>query len=196
MLPEPQELIIHYQCRKTRLMSGSTKNKAIMDCDRNRWRRPRHLKQLKATEKELNQKLGTIIGDTEYCVSVLTNASLISAPVSCDQQIILANYYPLTHRNNWAVNTHILTSTRVLIMGLQGWCSSSNCEDQFASDFSQCCHKLQKVMPWVIIRWKAPVVVTEYHAFVTSRLDYCEQLYMGLLLKTVWKLPLVQNAAM
>lgn len=33
------------------------------------------------------------------------------------------------------------------------------------------------------------------HALVTSHLDYCNVLYMGLSLKMVWKLHLVQNAA-
>lgn len=33
------------------------------------------------------------------------------------------------------------------------------------------------------------------HALVTSKLEYCKVLYMGLFLNAAWKLQLVQNAA-
>lgn len=48
---------------------------------------------------------------------------------------------------------------------------------------------------WVAyLNWKVPLSVT--HAFINSRLDYCNIPYMGLSLKTIWKRQLVQNAAM
>ena len=37
-------------------------------------------------------------------------------------------------------------------------------------------------------------LATMMHALVTSHLDYCNTLYVGLPLKTVWKLQVVQNA--
>ncbi|XP_053100645.1 uncharacterized protein LOC128322765 [Hemicordylus capensis] len=38
-------------------------------------------------------------------------------------------------------------------------------------------------------------LATETHALVTSQLDYCDTLFVGLPLKNIWKLQLVQNAA-
>lgn len=39
-------------------------------------------------------------------------------------------------------------------------------------------------------------LVTVIHALVSSHLSYCNVLYIGVPLKTIWKIQLVQNAAM
>ena len=44
-------------------------------------------------------------------------------------------------------------------------------------------------------RWEVTAEKAVTHALVTSRIDYCNALYVGLLLKTVRRLQLVQNRA-
>ena len=54
--------------------------------------------------------------------------------------------------------------------------------------------QLQKLyQPWPYLDKQS--LMTVMHALVTSRIDYCNVLYVRLPLKTVWRLQLIQNRA-